>query len=88
MGVVDDRLVDKLLFRAQAEGLQLTGPGGLQPLTKRLLESAPDSAITDRLGRPVTRSVATLKMRSGCWPCLRFHRALRAKWKACWPSDV
>ncbi|MFB7216056.1 hypothetical protein [Streptomyces sp. NPDC056255] len=26
---VDDRLIDKLVSRAQAEGLQLTGEGGL-----------------------------------------------------------
>nr|WP_199812372.1 transposase [Streptomyces bikiniensis] len=39
--VVDDRLIDELVSRAQAEGLQLTGEGGLlQQLTKRLLESA------------------------------------------------
>lgn len=38
---VDDRLIDELVSRAQAEGLQLTGEGGLlQQLTKRLLESA------------------------------------------------
>ncbi|MES9807563.1 MFS transporter [Streptomyces cinereoruber] len=37
---VDDRLIDELVSRAQAEGLQLTGEGGLlQQLTKRLLES-------------------------------------------------
>ncbi|MFD5430449.1 IS256 family transposase, partial [Streptomyces sp. NPDC127084] len=38
---VDDRFIDELVVRAQAEGLQLTGEGGLlQQLTKRLLESA------------------------------------------------
>lgn len=38
---VDNRLIDELVGRAQAEGLQLTGEGGLlQQLTKRLLESA------------------------------------------------
>jgi putative transposase len=41
---VDDRLIDELVGRAQAEGLQLTGEGGLlQQLTKRLLESALES---------------------------------------------
>jgi len=40
---VDDQLIDELVGRAQAEGLQLTGEGGLlQRLTKRLLESALD----------------------------------------------
>jgi hypothetical protein len=35
---VDVQLIDELVGRAQAEGLQLTGEGGLlQQLTKRLL---------------------------------------------------
>ncbi len=38
---VDDRLIDELVGRAQAEGLQLT---------KRLLESALEGEITDHLG--------------------------------------
>ncbi|GCB43745.1 hypothetical protein SNL152K_1030 [Streptomyces sp. NL15-2K] len=39
---VDDQLIDELVGRAQAQGLQLTGEGGLlQQLTKRLLESGP-----------------------------------------------
>ena len=49
--VVDDQLIDELVGRAQAEGLQLTGEGGLlQQLTKRLLESALEGEITDHLG--------------------------------------
>ncbi len=28
---VDDQLIDELVSRAQAEGLQLTGEGGLSP---------------------------------------------------------
>lgn len=48
---VDDRLTDELVSRAAAEGLQLTGEGGLlQQLTKRLLESALEGEITDHLG--------------------------------------
>ena len=48
---VDNRLIDELVGRAQAEGLQLTGEGGLlQQLTKRLLESALEGEITDHLG--------------------------------------
>lgn len=47
---VDDRLIDELVSRAQAEGLHLTGEGGLlQQLTKRLLESALDGEITEPL---------------------------------------
>jgi putative transposase len=48
---VDEQLIDELVGRAQAEGLQLTGEGGLlQQLTKRLLESALEGEITDHLG--------------------------------------
>ncbi|CAL9623944.1 hypothetical protein SUDANB43_05879 [Streptomyces sp. enrichment culture] len=48
---VDDQLIDELVGRAQAEGLQLTGEGGLlQQLTKRLLESALEGEISDHLG--------------------------------------
>ena len=48
---VDDQLIDELVSRAQAEGRQLTGEGGLlQQLTKRLLESALEGEITDHLG--------------------------------------
>ncbi|WP_241788038.1 transposase [Streptomyces sp. PRh5] len=44
-------MIDELVRRAQAEGLQLTGEGGLlQQLTKRLLESALEGEITDHLG--------------------------------------
>jgi transposase-like protein len=48
---VDNQLIDELVSRAQAEGLQLTGEGGLlQQLTKRLLESALEGEMTDHLG--------------------------------------
>ena len=48
---VDDRFLNELVARAQADGLQLTGEGGLlQQLTKRLLESALEGEITDHLG--------------------------------------
>lgn len=55
---VDDQLIDELVSWAQAEGLQLTGEGGLlQQLTKRLLESAlalTTSAMTSTTGRART----------------------------------
>ncbi|MFC8791631.1 transposase [Streptomyces cinereoruber] len=42
---VDDRLIDELVSRAQAEGLQLTGEGGLlQQLTKRRPNSPRDGS--------------------------------------------
>jgi transposase-like protein len=48
---LDDQLINQLVDRARAGGLQLTGEGGvLQQLTKRLLESALDGEITDHLG--------------------------------------
>ncbi|MFJ3234275.1 transposase, partial [Streptomyces sp. NPDC086787] len=48
---VDDRLIEEFVTRAQSEGLQLTGEGGLlQQLTKRLLESALEGKMTDHLG--------------------------------------
>ena len=56
---VDDQLIDELVHRAQAEGLQLTGKGGLlQQLTKRLLESALKGEITDHLGHDSLRATA------------------------------
>jgi putative transposase len=58
---VDERLIDELVGRAQAEGLQLTGEGGLlQQLTKRLLESALDGEITDHLGYDKQKAAVTL----------------------------
>ncbi len=46
---VDDRFLNELVARAQADGLQLTGEGGLlQQLTKRLLESALEGEMTDQ----------------------------------------
>ncbi|WP_432171875.1 transposase, partial [Streptomyces sp. 1222.5] len=48
---VDDQFLNELVARAQADGLQLTGEGGLlQQLTKRLLESALEGEMTDHLG--------------------------------------
>ncbi|MBX9398997.1 transposase, partial [Streptomyces sp. TRM72054] len=48
---VDDQLIDELVSRARAEGLRLTGEGGLlQQLTKRLLESALEGETSDHLG--------------------------------------
>ncbi|SHN15304.1 transposase, partial [Actinacidiphila paucisporea] len=49
--VLDEQLIGQLVDRARAGGLQLTGEGGLlQQLTKRVLESALEGEITDRLG--------------------------------------
>lgn len=71
---VDDGLIDELVSRAQAEGLQLTGEGGLlQQLTKRLLESALEGEITDHLGYDKQirrgRTAATAATGPGPRPC-------------------
>jgi putative transposase len=48
---LDEQLINQLVDRAKAGGLQLTGEGGvLQQLTKRLLESALDGELSDHLG--------------------------------------
>ena len=48
---VDEELVRQLTERARAEGLQLTGEGGLlQKLTKLVMESALDGELDDHLG--------------------------------------
>jgi putative transposase len=48
---LDEQLVGQLVDQARANGLQLTGEGGLlQRLTKLVVESALDGEITDHLG--------------------------------------
>lgn len=49
--VLHDQLISQLVDRAKADGIKLTGQGGLlQQLTKRILESALEGEITDHLG--------------------------------------
>ncbi len=47
---VDDHLIDELVHRAQAKGLQLTGEGGLPAAAHAAAEAALEGEITDRLG--------------------------------------
>ncbi|MFD5518726.1 IS256 family transposase [Streptomyces sp. NPDC127066] len=48
--VLDDQLISQLVDRVKADGIKLTGQGGLlQQLTKRILESALEGEITDHL---------------------------------------
>ena len=48
---LDEQLIDQLVGRSRARGLQLTGVGSvLAKLTKRFLESALEGEITDHLG--------------------------------------
>lgn len=49
--VIDDELVDRLVAQADAEDLELLGPGGLlSDLTRRVIEKAMDVELTDHLG--------------------------------------
>src|SRR4051794_4980946 len=51
LDAVDEQLIDRLVGRARAGGLQLAGEGGLlAQLTKRLVESALEGELTDHLG--------------------------------------
>ena len=51
LDALDERLLDQLVGQAKERGVKLAGEGGLlAALTKRLLESALDGEITDRLG--------------------------------------
>jgi hypothetical protein len=46
----EEHLISMPVDRARTQGLQLTGEGGLlQQLTKRVLESALEGEITDRM---------------------------------------
>jgi len=49
--VIDDELVDRLVAQADAEDVELLGPGGLlTDLTRRVIERAMDVELTDHLG--------------------------------------
>ncbi len=49
--VTNSDLVERLVAQARADGVQLSGEGGLlAQLTKRVLESALEGEITDHLG--------------------------------------
>jgi putative transposase len=51
LDAVDEQLIQQLADRARAEGLQLTGEGGLLArLTKTVIESALEGELDDHLG--------------------------------------
>jgi putative transposase len=51
LSAADEQLIHELTERARAEGLQLTGPGGLLgQLTKRVIEGALEGEMDDHLG--------------------------------------
>jgi transposase-like protein len=56
--VPDDQLIGQQVDRVKADGIKLTGQGGLlQQLTKKILESALEGEITDHLGHEKHESV-------------------------------
>ncbi|MDQ1006052.1 hypothetical protein QFZ82_000537 [Streptomyces sp. V4I23] len=63
---LDDRLIGQLVDQAKADGIKLTGEGGLlQQLTKRILESALEGEITDHLGHEKHEKTACGNTRNG-----------------------
>lgn len=63
---LDDQLISQLVDRAKADGIQLTGEGGLlQQLTKRILESALEREITDHLGHEKHERAESGNVRNG-----------------------
>ncbi|MFJ7209932.1 IS256 family transposase [Streptomyces sp. NPDC098789] len=66
MDVLDDQLIGQLVDRAKADGIKLTGQGGLlQQLTKRILESALEGEITDHLGHEKHEKAGSGNTRNG-----------------------
>jgi transposase-like protein len=49
--VIDEQMLDRLMDRVDAEGLELLGPDGvLTELTSRIMNRALDAELTDHLG--------------------------------------
>ncbi|MEU4173432.1 transposase, partial [Streptomyces sp. NPDC026665] len=64
--VLNDQLISQLVDRAKADGIKLTGQGGLlQQLTKRILESALEGEITDHLGHKKHEKAGSGNTRNG-----------------------
>ncbi len=75
---VDDQLAGILVDRTRAEGLQLTGEGGLLgQLTKRVPESALDGEMSDHLGYEKHDGSRVLAWRSSRWKRLSAAQARR-----------
>ncbi|MBB5109747.1 hypothetical protein FHS40_008877 [Streptomyces spectabilis] len=63
---LDDQLIGQLVDRAKADGIKLTGEGGLlQQLTKKVLESALEGEIIDHLGHEKHEKAASGNTRNG-----------------------
>ncbi|MFF1343411.1 IS256 family transposase [Streptomyces sp. NPDC058290] len=64
--VLDDQLISQLVDRAKADGIKLTGQGGLlQQLTKGILESALEGEITGHLGHEKHEKAGSGNTRNG-----------------------
>lgn len=64
--VLDGQLISQLMDRAKADGIKLTGQGGLlQQLTKRILESVLEGEITDHLGHEKHEKAGSGNTRNG-----------------------
>ena len=87
LDAVDEKLIRQLAERARADGLQLTGEGGLlSRLTKTVLEAALDGELDDHLGYakhdPAGRNGANSRWgREGCstWKTGSGSRASRSR---------
>jgi putative transposase len=67
--LVDEALADELIARAEAEGIELLGPGGLlRQMTKAVLERALHEELTDHLGYPLHEKAGTGNTRNGTTP--------------------
>ena len=67
--LVDDALADELIARAEAEGIELLGPGGLlRQMTKAVLERALSEELTDHLGYPPHERAGAGNARNGTSP--------------------
>jgi putative transposase len=74
LSVADERLVRELTERAQAQGVQLTGEGGLLGwLTKMVVEDALEDEMEDHLGYakhdPASRTAAIPATGTGARRC-------------------
>jgi putative transposase len=66
---VDEALADELIARAEAEGIELLGPGGLlRQMTKAVLERALSEELTEHLGYEPHERAGAANSRNGTTP--------------------
>jgi putative transposase len=67
--IIDAALADELIARAEAEGVELLGPGGLlKQMTKAVLERALGEELTEHLGYEPHERAGTANARNGTTP--------------------